>query len=372
MAGKPWTKEEIEKFLEKIKTLPDTNAIRDYMATTHRSFNSLEHTLKRYGYPALVEFLPTTRKNQIVRTTEDFSILHSFLKKKGAHTFFNLCDHLNMPPSDCKEYLERARSKGFQVQIENDNLFLKTLTAQVPPPRSLNIKEVSHTVRFGFITDTHYGSLHCEKEGIKSFLEKCEEKKIRHILHAGDITQGVKMFRGWENEAEFKGLTGEIAERQASLACSELPRGFEYSFICGNHDESFLKEIGQDVGQLIASKRKDMVYLGMHVGRVRIGGIDIELRHQESYKANPDAAWAIIGKYPEGEKPHILLLGHTHQYTHCIINGVDVIYGASFESKGTWLKRKNPMPAVAGGVMMTVGVDKKGYPVYLASKFYPI
>ncbi len=75
------------------------------------------------------------------------------------------------------------------------------------------------------------------------------------------------------------------ADAQVKLCVERYPmfKGMTTYFILGSHDLSFFKRAGVDIGNLISSKRKDLVYLGQEEAdiwvKARKGKVVMRLSH---------------------------------------------------------------------------------------------
>jgi hypothetical protein len=131
------------------------------------------------------------------------------------------------------------------------------------------------TVKFGLVSDTHMGSLYAGQDML-----------------------------------------------EAAYDVFEYPRrkGVTTHFILGNHDMSFWKRAGINIGPKIAEARDDMFYLGVEEADIIFKGEDGRSAKVRLIHPGKGTAYAIsyqIQKYIEsltgGNKPHVLLVGHYHK-----------------------------------------------------------
>lgn len=225
--------------------------------------------------------------------------------------------------------------------------------------RILKQSMTDEVIRFGAIGDTHACSREEKLNQLNTFYEICQKMGIKTIFHAGDILDGWGVYRGQQSEVHTFGARG-----QADYVASTYPKfeGITTRFICGNHDESWWKLAGIDVGELIAAKRPDMDYLGMYQADVKIGGIVIRLHHGDgggayalSYKGQKFAE-----QIPSGDKPHVLLLGHYHTAFYFWYRRIHILNVGCFQGQTLFLKRKMLNPAIGGWIVeMRISPDGK-------------
>lgn len=132
---------------------------------------------------------------------------------------------------------------------------------------------------FAAIADTHLCSVQEKLRELHTFYALCHKRGIKDVFHAGDIVAGQGVYAGQEYEIHTFGADNQVAYVVANYPKVE---GITTHFIIGNHDYSFLKMAGVDVGPKIAQARKDIDYLGAFQGCVFQNGIKlIQLVHPD-------------------------------------------------------------------------------------------
>lgn len=168
-------------------------------------------------------------------------------------------------------------------------------------------------VDFGIVTDTHIGSIYETNELLVKAYEVFKREGIREVFHAGDICDGENMYRGQVYEIYAHG-----ADAQVQAVVTRYPRipGIVTHFILGNHDFSFWKQSGNNIGKKISEARPDLHYIGDDEADVNLktpkGHAILRLRH-----GGGGTAYAISYKVQQyinslsgGQKPNILIQGH--------------------------------------------------------------
>jgi UDP-2,3-diacylglucosamine pyrophosphatase LpxH len=186
-------------------------------------------------------------------------------------------------------------------------------------PYEIPVRSPSNTIRFGLIGDTQIGSLYQRIDALEKFYEHCAADGIKIILHAGDVLDGWKVYKGQEFELHPEG--GSWAG-QRRLFADRIPRidGLMTVFITGNHDASFKKLIGMSPGEELARTRDDWKFIGEDTGMVVLKAEDGQKLRIQLLHPGGGTAYAvsyhvqkIIESLAGGEKPDIICVGHYHK-----------------------------------------------------------
>lgn len=215
------------------------------------------------------------------------------------------------------------------------------------------------SIRFGVVSDTHLCSRYQQLHHLNAFYSLCARRRIKLVLHCGDVFAGFKVYRGQEFEVFMHGYASQL-----KYGIDRYPkrRGIKTKMIAGNHDSSFIKTAGAFIVKELGRRRVDIDYLGEDLAFLKIGGISISLMHgagggayATSYKSQK-----IVEKMPGGKKPHFLFLGHFHNPNHIpMYRNVEVVQMSCFEAQTPFLARRALNPIVAG-LIVTVTPDEKG------------
>lgn len=247
--------------------------------------------------------------------------------------------------NELKEQLEIEHKERQRLQEVVNNL-------QKERKYDLPIKTKKNTLKFAIIGDTHFGSLYTRADALQEFYKLLKKEDINLVFHAGDMVDGHKIYRGQEYELKAIGF-----EQQLELLVNEYPqiKGIDTYFILGNHDASFKKQSGINVGKEISERRSDLKYLCEDIAdaQVKIGkeNVTYQLNHPSggtayavSYKSQK-----IIESFPGGEKPRALFIGHYHKAEFMPqFRNIKAFQVGTFQSSTPYMKRK-PTPAHVGG-----------------------
>ena len=233
-------------------------------------------------------------------------------------------------------------------------------------------RKVPDEYSFAAIGDTHLCSIQEKLRELHTFYDLCRKRKISDVFHAGDVVAGQGIYSGQEYEVNTFG-----ADNQVAYVVDKYPKvkGITTHFITGNHDYSFYKMAGVDVGLKIGEQREDMNFLGAFRGEVFYNGVKlIQLVHPDG--GMPYALSYRAQKYVEqvasGSKPRVLLVGHLHTQYNFLYRNINVFGVGCWEGQTTFLARKGINPVI-GGWFITVkfGKDKKKSIVSFVSEFVP-
>ncbi len=232
------------------------------------------------------------------------------LKKNGL-TYDDFLDKYNLEKNDTKIYISELRSKGYCISersIAGEVVY--KLDTFISPKAAISRLDVDEDFSFGFIGDTHLCAKTCRMDALESYYDEISSRGIHHVDHAGDLTDGIDVYKGQVNELEYHTLDDQI-----KFVINNYPKhkGITTHYITGNHDLKVLSRVGIDIGNIISASRPDLDYLGQIQAIINLGGIKIEMCH---YKGS--MAWSRgyrIQKYLRdyiGDAPQILGLGHKH------------------------------------------------------------
>jgi len=206
-------------------------------------------------------------------------------------------------------------------------------------------------VRVGIVSDTHLGSVHQQLSHLKALYRYFSRRKVKVVLHAGDLIDGEGIYFGHAYELFALG-----ADAQMEYTVNNYPKyaGITTYLIGGNHGAVYQKKLGMNAIAEICRRRSDMVYLGYGYADVNIGGVNFALIHPSggvpyarSYRGQK-----IVEQLAGGSKPHVLVIGHLH-VTDIMpsYRNVLVIMAGCFQGQTPYLKRKGLAPDVGGYIL---------------------
>lgn len=273
---------------------------------------------------------------------------------------------LKLDPRETAAGLEEMRLNGSDIrELDGGQLYLNRSVA--PEYREVLTPYYGNTFRFAIASDTHSASLEEKADELCQFYDLVAAEGIHDVLHPGDITAGYGVYPGQMHEV----LPGHYSfDAQLARIVEHYPRrdGVTTRFITGNHDLSFVKQAGADIGAAVAYRRDDMQYVGQMAGRVTLGGIlKVDLLHPDG--GMPYARSYRGQKINEGygrsqDTPHILIMGHLHTAEYLVYLGIHQFQAGCFEGQTLYLRRKGLHPEI-GGWLVEVNVDTDGKTVWV-------
>jgi hypothetical protein len=228
----------------------------------------------------------------------------------------------------------------------------------------LELPSKSNSLVFGVIGDTHYGSLYEAKDECAAFYARCAAEGITDVLHAGDVIDGHKIYKGQEFElhrhgwAEQRDWFAEVAPKHA---------GITTHFITGNHDASMKHAAGIDVGPELQDRRPDWHFIGADYAVIEFAAPNgrkyrVGLMHPgggSSY-ALSYRPQKIVEQIEGGGKPNLLLIGNYHKAEWMpSYRNVSVIQVGAFQWQTPFMLTKGLAAHVGGWIIrVTMQPDK--------------
>ena len=258
--------------------------------------------------------------------------------------------------------IDEAALRGQHAEYERPRVLELEATLETLARQSrqvdLELPTTQNSIVLGVIGDTHFGSLYEAKDELSGFYRACEAAGAVAVLHAGDVLDGHRIYRGQEYEIHRQGFDAQVEwfAEQAPLI-PDLPT----YFICGNHDASFKKAAGVAVGRAIMERRSDWHWIGDDYGRIEFQAPNgrtwrVLLVHPDggtpyaiSYRAQ-----GIIRDLEGGSKPNMVCIGHLHKSLYMpSTRNLATFQTGCFQWQTPFMVRK-PTDAHVGGWIVTV------------------
>ena len=272
----------------------------------------------------------------------------------------------NSPLDEFQKVLQSSKVGKNKLEVlEKENKELKEIiTRKIKEKQKIVVKanNKENKIKFAIVTDTHLGSMYEQIEYLKLFYKKAEDTGYNIILHAGDIIEGWKVYKGQEFEVHKRGWKEqrEWFEDQYPIHNNIITK-----FITGNHDASFKKLVGIDVGPELCRNRKDFIFLGEDYGDVYF-----QANNDKEFKVTllhpgGGSAYAlsyrpqkIIEQLEGGTKPNMLIIGNFHK-SELIPNYRNIIsiQGGCFQSQTPFMKSKG-LSAMMGGWFIDIDLNE--------------
>jgi hypothetical protein len=269
-----------------------------------------------------------------------------------------------------RRVLKELRSKRFSEEE------VKAFLNQVRNPQShkkqkhRHFDQKSRHIKFAVVGDTHIGSEFHDNEALHKFYDIAIADGVKTFYQVGDILDGENMWRGHVYQLVAHGADGQV-----ELATNIYPRrkGVVTHFITGNHDTSFFKNAGVNVGKLLSERRDDLRFLGDRDVDVLLNGkTRMKLLHPGggSAYALSYRPQKIVESFEGGKKPQLLFIGHYHKIENLFYRNVNVFQAGTFESQTDFMAEKG-ISAHKGGWILDLETTVDGTIKTLQTRLVP-
>jgi len=252
--------------------------------------------------------------------------------------------------------LDSLRHKHYMVELDKISRLVE-LPAE--PRRDFAPTEFDYYHNYykvGLVSDTHLGSKYQQLTALHDAYRIFDSKDVDFILHAGDVVDGVSVYRGQAQEVFLHG-----ADEQRKYVKDVYPkskkRGLKTYMIGGQHDRNFWGTNGYNIVDHICEERDDLISRGFYSAEFQVKGLPVRLEHPgggvayaRSYGPQKivENMMGFINTIPSAVKPILLIMGHWH--TPLLIPvymGVSEVSMPCFQAQTPYMQQhKNMMPTV--------------------------
>jgi hypothetical protein len=252
--------------------------------------------------------------------------------------------------------VQAARKAGYALDIAGD-----TIARRDDLPdwiTTVEIAQIGRRTRFAVIADTHFGSRYCQRAQLLDFWDRLRDMGVSHVLHAGDLVEGLDPKVRWE-------LSHHDIYAQLDDALAHIPDDIRLDGITGNHDAW----LGSGTGLHVPTAFNDFFHTrgrpnvrfhnSMNHTLLINNTLRVRLKHPaggkpyaRSYKGQVE-----VRELPSATatKPHVWCFGHRHGYVHFFERGIHCIDVPCWVGNGSdFSKRLHGAPAI-GGIVLDVG-----------------
>lgn len=253
---------------------------------------------------------------------------------------WNNCIPLDKRPGETSGILKLLEKRYTREEL--DALAKGRSTPTVNPSRRL-VDFKGDSITIGYYTDTHIGAKYFEESWFASMWAEYRHQKIDMAIHSGDVFEGMNSRPGHTFECEHIGFQAQ-RDYGIKIYNKYSMLDIEQNFIDGNHDRWFSKANGADIVNTLCDHFTNFNFLGQDEGDIILEkyGISIKPWHGEdgnSY-ATSYRIQKIVEAFSGGEKPHLLLTGHTHKAMYAMIRNVHCVSGGAMSRQSKWMRGK--------------------------------
>ena len=264
--------------------------------------------------------------------------------------------------------LDSLRQKHHMVELDN----ISRLVSMPPEPQRVfaptEFKYFHKFYRIGGVSDTHLGSKYQQLTALHDAYKIFDERDVDCIFHAGDLVDGMGMYRGQIQET-FLHDAREQREYAETVYPKPRKEGVKTYLIGGQHDRSFYGREGYDILEHIAEHRQDIVYRGFYSHEFQFKGLPVKLEHPgggvayaRSYSPQKivENMMGYINTIPSAVKPALMVTGHWHTPLHLpVYMGVDTVCLPCFQAQTPYMQQKKNMMPTIGCVVMEVWLNEE-------------
>ena len=249
-----------------------------------------------------------------------------------------------------RELRERIEGKGkqFDQKIFQDlrarysDSELKRLAAGaliVPEQPTFHHEFKGERLMIGLISDTHLGSIYTNPDFLFAAFDEFRRKEVNFICHTGDVTEGSSHRAGHQFECSHIGYSRQLEHARDIFQVWDDTAIY---MIDGNHDRWYIKGVGANIVKELCSSMDNLEYLGHDEGNININGITIKLWHGEdgSSYAFTYRTQKIVESLTGGEKPNVLLCGHTHKAFYVFDRHIHCMSAGAIQKQSKWMRGK--------------------------------
>lgn len=317
------------------------------------------------------------RKTNKEKNNKETTFLDILTKNKVCK-ITELCNDLDCSPKDIYKEVEEYRNNGFEINIINGNVIFNSQVA----PLKHKIEQLSEReIVFGVASDLHFGSKSVQITALNEFAEICKKEGVKHILCPGDVVAGYNVYPG-----QLFDVYATSAEEQEASVVNNLPRGFKWYAIGGNHDYAFIKKGGGHNPLLaIASQIEDFHYIGFDEADVPLldnvsaklwhpsGGVPYSVSYRLQ-KGMEQVAFSELSNITKGTKSQpttrFVLCGHLHVQVQALFGPIFGAVCGTFEGQTNYLKRKALTPSIGGWIIKADIKPSNGFLLNFDAKFH--
>jgi len=278
---------------------------------------------------------------------------------KRTLTTAELVEIVDRSPKTVTATLERLRNAGYEIEVDTDAEQVTLDRQRRPTNWTVDLAQYyGERLKLAIISCTHFGNRYRQLGALTGFYRICERDKVGAVVHLGDLTDGINMYRGQEFDLYAHGADAQVQASAEEYPESELPT----YLIGGNHDYSFVKTAGSNVVRRVCDEREGLIYAGMLAATISVGpGVKFLAMHSRggvpyarSYRSQK-----LNEQLGRGERvPDVFGVGGLHVIDYVHYLGVHTFLAGCFQGQTPYLKEKGLFPEIGGWIVeFNIGDD---------------
>jgi len=277
---------------------------------------------------------------------------------------------------------EHRRRNGSSEEKINENLFrqlserysepelrrMANGSLIVPQHDSIEHSFEGNEICFGSLSDTHLGSIYTDPDMLYYAFDEFANHGVDFITHSGDVHEGLSHRPGHMYECTHLGYSAQLDHSRAIF--SQWTDSDIY-MVDGNHDRWYIKSNGALIVDELCRGQKNLHFIGHDEGNININGIIIKLWHGEdgSSYAFSYRIQKIVESLTGGEKPNLLICGHTHKSLYMFDRHIHCISAGAIQKQSKWMRSKRAA-SHTGFYITRMGISDTGVS-WIEPRFFP-
>lgn len=284
-------------------------------------------------------------------------------KKK---TLLEICETLELKDYEVIGLVELMKQDGELLDYVNGEIV--KLRKPITENKQIKIPVKNGEVKFLSLSDIHYASKWDNPHLVDYVYELAEKENVDFVVNSGDIFEGDFHNARPNHIYEVKAHGME----QLDYVVDKYPKShIPTYYITGNHEATFIKTCGADMGKMLEQRRSDLTYLGHDLGDIKLDKTFIRLRHGSG--GNAYAKGYKLQKYcetlPTNDMPNIILQGHFHYSAYFKNRDIHCFNVPSLQGYTPYAKSLG-LPQEMGFWLITCNLDSKGNIVSIIPELY--
>lgn len=280
------------------------------------------------------------------------------LQSQEKYDIVKLANIYDIGPKSVQKIIDKLKFDGYNIIAEEKEI---NLIKEVKPynPIVLNTKDFfGEKIKFGAIADTHLGSNYERLDILNALYDIFEKEGIKKVYHGGNYVDGEFYYNKYEIYTHgFDDMIDNFLLKYPKR------KGIDTYFVSGDdHEGWWMQREGLDTGRVIQDRqykfdRNDLHDLGYQerdiIFKADKGEAIMRLMHAGGGTSYADSysTQKMVESFTEGEKPHILLVGHYHKAIYHNPRGIHVVQLGTTQGQTRFMRKKKLRAHLGGWII---------------------